>query len=132
MFAISIFSLLYLRKSMDPATVMRNLSGIRLSTEFFRSSQGRMPHNFEEVINAGNLEEIPRLKLKWRFAKRKVILRDDFKIKNTGSWAYVNNPKSPFFGTVFIDSDGKDNKNRYWKHETQKIKPHPYPANKAM
>lgn len=112
--SLSGFFFFYLRKSMNPATVMRNLSGLRLSAEFFRSSHGRMPNNFEEVINAGNLEEIPKLKLKWHFAKRRINLRDGHKIKNTGSWAYVNNPKSPFFGTVFIDSDGKDNKDRYW------------------
>ncbi|MCK5357611.1 MAG: hypothetical protein KAJ48_04385, partial [Elusimicrobiales bacterium] len=87
--SLSGFFFLYMRDSMDSATVIRKLQGLRVSAEFFKSSIKRAPNDFNEIIMAGNLEEIPKLKLKWRFASKKVLLRDDFKIKNTGSWVYV-------------------------------------------
>ncbi len=114
--ALSLAFFFYMRSSMDTAIIIRKLQGIRLSAQFFRNSTKRMPHNFNEVIEAKNLEETPKIKLKWHFAKKKILLRDDFKIKNTGSWVYVNNPKSSFFGTVFIDSSAKDEKGRYWSN----------------
>ena len=106
----------YMRSSMDAATVIRKLQGLRVSAQFFKNSIKRMPNNFNEVLIAKNLEEIPRIKLKWHFAGKKIILRNDFIIKNTGAWAYVNNRKSAFFGTVFIDSVSMDEKGRYWSN----------------
>jgi len=116
---LSIFALsflFYMRSSMNASTVIRKLQGLRVSAQFFQNSIKRMPNNFDEVVMAKNLEEIPKIKLKWHFAKKKVLLRDDFLIENTGAWAYVNNRKSSFFGTVFIDSLSKDEKGRYWSN----------------
>lgn len=106
----------YMRNSMDAATIIRKLQGLRVSAQFFKNSAKRMPDNFDEVIEAKNLAGVPRIKLKWHFAGKKILLRDDFIIENTGTWVYVNNPKSSFFGTVFIDSSSKDEKGRYWSN----------------
>lgn len=104
----------YIRSSMSAATVIRKLQGLRVSAQFFKNSIKRMPNDFDEVLMAKHLEEVPKIKLKWHFAKKKVLLRNDFIIKNTGAWVYVNNKESSFFGTVFIDSSSKDEKGRYW------------------
>jgi len=109
-----IFFFFYMHSSMDAASIVRKLQGIRLSAQFFKNSMKRMPNDFSEVVQAKNLEGVPKIKLKWHFASTKILLRNDFIIENTGTWVYVNNPKSSFFGTVFIDSSLKDEKGRYW------------------
>ncbi|MCG2726219.1 MAG: hypothetical protein L6420_08225 [Elusimicrobia bacterium] len=65
--SLSSFFLFYMRSSMEPATVIRKLQGLRVSAEFFKNSINRMPNDFTEVIMAGNLEYIPKLKLRlWK------------------------------------------------------------------
>jgi len=104
----------YANSSMEPAEVIRKLSGMRMAITFFRLAGGRQPADIGEVIKKGNLEAVPVLKLKRHLASSKVRNAPEPAALDTGGWAYVNDPKSRAFGTVFIDCTHKDGKGRSW------------------
>lgn len=104
----------YLRSSMDSPEVIRKLSGLRLSVTLYKNEKNHLPVKLEEVALNGNLEELPKLKLSYHMPRSKVRNTDAYGIKDTGGWAYVNNPESPDYGLVFIDSSRQDEKQRYW------------------
>ena len=104
----------YADRSMEPAEVIRKLSGMRMAITIFLLANGRQPADIREVIKSGNLEAIPLLKLKRHFASSKVRNTSELATRDTGGWAYVNDPKSREFGTVFIDCTHKDGKGRFW------------------
>lgn len=93
---------------------LRKLSGLRVAAELYRQDKGSRPRDYGEVLAKGKLEEVPRLKLKWRPACSKVVNYAALKPAGTGCWGYVADPASPDFGSVFIDSPGKDPEGRHW------------------
>ncbi len=105
---------LYLRGGMDAAEVVRKLSGLRLSLELYRQAHGRLPVSFSETIRAGALEAAPDLKLPGHLPRSGVRDTPALTITGYGGWAYVNDPRSPDFGLVYIDSARRDEKGRFW------------------
>ncbi len=104
----------YVYSGMGAAEVLRKLSGMRLSTELFRQGHGRLPYSFAETLRAGSLEEVPRLKLRWHPARSSVRDTPSMSIRDTGAWAYVNDPASPQYGLLYIDCAHRDEKGRFW------------------
>ncbi|MCX5785414.1 MAG: hypothetical protein NTX59_06980 [Elusimicrobia bacterium] len=100
--------------SMNAAEVIRKLAALRISLELYRLDKGRLPVHFSDVAVNGNLEAVPDLKLKRHFKSSTVKNVPYYKITDSGSWAYVNDPKSPDFGLVFIDCSHADEKGRAW------------------
>ncbi len=93
---------------------LKKLSGLRVAAELYRQENGSRPRDYREVLAEGKLEEVPRLKLKWRQACAKVVNYRSLQPAGTGCWGYVADPASPDFGSVFIDSPGKDPSGRHW------------------
>lgn len=104
----------HVNRSMEPAEAVRKLSGMRMAVTFFRLARGRQPADIGEVIKSGNLEAVPVLKLRRHLASSKVRNTPEPAARDTGGWAYVNDPKSPAFGLVFIDCTHQDGKGRSW------------------
>lgn len=104
----------YTAYSMSSAEVIRKLSGMRIAAGLFRMSKGRPPADIGEMIKNGNLEAAPELKLRGHLASSKVRNASSLAVRDTGGWAYVNDPKSADYGTVFIDCAHTDEKARYW------------------
>ncbi len=103
-----------LREGMGAQEVLRKLGALRISAELYREDREHFPLTFADTVRAGKLEAVPRLKLRWHPACDSVRDVRSAGITGSGCWAYVNNPKSPDFGLVYIDSAGKDEKGRYW------------------
>jgi len=103
-----------LRTSMPAGDVLRRLSGMRVALTFYRLEHKHFPSSFEETISSGKLEAVSDIKLSGHFSSAKVRNVPAFVIKDTGGWAYVNNPADPQFGLLYIDSSRKDEKGRYW------------------
>lgn len=99
---------------MPTDTIIKKLSGLRMAVILFKLEKKRYPADFKEVLINGNLEAIPEIKLNMHVHRKTIKQVDEIKYKDTGTWVYVNNPKSPNFGTVFIDCVHKDPKGRYW------------------
>jgi hypothetical protein len=113
--SLAVFGLFtYVNYSMDSASVIRRLSGIRIAAGLFRMSSGRHPSDIGEMIKTGNLEAVPELKLRRHLATSKVRNASSPAVRDTGGWGYVNDPKSSDYGTVFIDCSHTDEKGRYW------------------
>jgi hypothetical protein len=106
--------LLWLRGGMDAAEGVRKLSGLRLSAELYRQQHKKAPASFIETLRSGTLEVVPQLKLRGHLGASSVKDRPSFSVQDTGGWAYVNNPKDPAFGLVFIDCAHKDERGRFW------------------
>lgn len=101
-------------RGMGAAEVVRKLSGMRVSLVLYRQEYKRLPASFGETLSGGTLEEAPRLKLSWHLAGSEVRDTPSMLITDSGGWAYVNDPKDPAFGLVYIDCSHKDEKGRYW------------------
>ncbi len=99
---------------MEADEVVRKLAGMRVSLELYRQEYRRLPASFRETLKAGVLEEAPALKLSRHLKVSSVKDTPSMLIKDTGSWAYVNDPKDPNFGLIYIDCAHKDEKGRYW------------------
>jgi hypothetical protein len=108
------FAFNYFRRGMDSAEVIRKLQGIRMAVELFHQAQGRLPADIAELLQDGTLEAVPELKLKRHPAAFRIRNAAGPGLLDTGSWAYVNDPASAAFGTVFIDCAHQDEKGRYW------------------
>ncbi|MDA8244775.1 MAG: hypothetical protein M0025_11745 [Elusimicrobia bacterium] len=105
----------YLRGGMGAAEAVRRLSGLRVAVELYRQQHaGRPPASFGETLRSGELESVPDLKLPGH--PRRAGVRDTASaaVSDTGGWAYVNDPKSPDFGLVYIDCSHSDAKGRFW------------------
>ena len=101
-------------RGMDAAEVVKKLSGMRLSLELYRQEYKRLPASFKETLRAGTLEEAPGLKLSLHLKTSSVRDTPSMLIKDTGGWAYVNEPGDPDFGLLYIDCAHKDEKGRFW------------------
>ncbi|OIO05254.1 MAG: hypothetical protein COX65_09590 [Elusimicrobia bacterium CG_4_10_14_0_2_um_filter_56_8] len=108
------WSAYFISYGMPPADVVRKLSGLRLSLELYRQQYKRLPASFEETLRAGTLEAPPELKLSGHLKRASVKDTGAMVIKDTGGWAYVNNPQDPDFGLLYIDCSHKDLKGRFW------------------
>jgi len=104
----------YFTSGMGAAEVIRRLSGLRISLELYRQEHRRLPGSFQETLTAGTLEEAPGLKLPRHLKRSSVRDTPAMLIKDTGGWAYVNDPKDPAFGLLYIDCAHKDEKGRFW------------------
>lgn len=103
-----------LRERMGAQEVLRKLGALRISVELYRQDRKSFPPAFADTVRAGKLEGVPRLKLRWRQTCGSVRDVPSMRITGSGCWAYVNDPKNPDFGLVYIDSAGRDEKGRYW------------------
>jgi len=104
----------YFIRGMEAAEVVRKLAGMRVSLELYRQEYRRLPASFSETLRAGTLEEAPALKLPRHLKSSSVKDMPSRLIKDTGGWAYVNNPGDPDFGLLYIDCAHRDEKGRYW------------------
>ncbi len=106
---------LYLRGGMDAAEAVRRLSGLRVAVELYRQQHGgRPPASFKDTMRSGELETAPDLKLPGHPRRSGVRDTPAMTVRDTGGWAYVNDPKSPDFGLVYIDCSHSDAKGRLW------------------
>jgi hypothetical protein len=99
---------------MGAQEAIRKLSGLRICLALYAAEHKPPPADFNEMLRSGRLDGIPYLKLRGHLghaAVRQTPVRD---IRDTGSWAYVNDPKSHDFGLVYIDSSQRDEKGRFW------------------
>ncbi|HAT72831.1 MAG TPA: hypothetical protein DCS63_08455 [Elusimicrobia bacterium] len=104
----------YYGSGMEAAEVIRKLSGLRMALAFYTLEHKTAPSAFEDVLRDGKLEAAPRLKLPGHFGSSAVRNTPSFEIRDSGGWAYVNDPRAPRFGLVFIDCWHPDEKGRYW------------------
>ena len=112
--AFAAWGLLYLASGMQAAEVVQKLGGLRIAITLYSMEEKGAPAAFESVLRAGQLEGTPPLKLPWHLKSSRVRNSPAFRIKDTGGWAYVNNPKDPDFGLLYIDCSHKDPKGRFW------------------
>ncbi|MEI7529878.1 MAG: hypothetical protein WCK76_13160 [Elusimicrobiota bacterium] len=106
--------LVRLRERMPAADVIRKLAGLRVAVTFYRMEYKTPPASFGQVLAAGKLETVPGLKLAWHPGSAKVTDVASFRFRDTGGWAYVNDPADPQFGLVYIDCTHRDEKGRFW------------------
>ena len=104
----------YLRTSMPAAEVVRKLAGMRVALTLYRLEHKRFPGSFGDVVASGQLEAVPDLKLSGHLRYAAVRQAGSFELKDTGGWAYVNDPGRPQFGLLYIDCSHKDEKGRFW------------------
>ncbi len=104
----------YISGGMGAAEVVRKLSGLRLSLELYSQEYKRLPASFGETLRAGTLEEAPALKLPGHLRRSSVKDTPSMLIRDSGGWAYVNDPKDRAFGLLYIDCSHKDERGRFW------------------
>jgi len=106
--------LLHYASGMTPQEALRRLSGMRVAVTLYRLEHKAPPASFAELVRSGKLEAAPELKLPRH--RGSALVRDvaAMKITDSGGWAYVNDPKSPDFGLVYIDCSHRDGKGRFW------------------
>ncbi len=100
--------------AMPAAEIIRKLAGMRVAVTLFRLEHKTFPGSFEELQAAGKLEAVPGIKLAWHRGAAKVTAVPSFMIRDTGAWAYVNDPADKQFGLIYIDCGHKDEKGRFW------------------
>ena len=111
---LAVWGEVYLSRGMDAAEVVKKLAGMRLSLELYRQEYKRLPASFRETLRAGTLEEAPGLKLSLHLKTSSVRDTPSMLIKDTGGWAYVNDPGDRDFGLLYIDCAHRDEKGRFW------------------
>lgn len=104
----------YISGGMEAAEVVRKLSGLRVSLELYRQEYKRLPASFGETLRTGTLEEAPALKLPGHLRNSSVKDTPSMLIRDSGGWAYVNDPGDRAFGLLYIDCAHKDEKGRFW------------------
>lgn len=104
----------YFLSGMKAPEVIRKLSGVRVAMALYALEHKAQPAAFEDALRDGKLEAAPRLKLPRHFGTAAVRNTPAQDIRDTGGWGYVNDPRNPRFGLVFIDCSHKDEKGRYW------------------
>ncbi len=90
---------------------------------YYGDTEGRYPSTLSELTVAGKyLSKIPRIQVASHGETDAVTtLRGitdaaslKMKLKDTGGWAYVSDPKSPQFGTVIVDCTHTDSHSSTW------------------
>lgn len=96
----------------------------------YADMEGQYPATLEELIDPQMLKAIPQTSLadhpktaSWTPYGAEVCLPgagaagseiDHTKIKDTGGWGYVTDPKARCWGAVFVDCNHKDTKGKFW------------------
>ncbi|MBI2790193.1 MAG: RDD family protein [Elusimicrobia bacterium] len=107
-----------------------NLGMLRsASAIYYGDAEGQYPASLEAFINPETLKEIPKTKLAdhaetaaWTAYGGEVCgAKNEYgyeivesKLKDTGGWGYVADPKSNCWGQIFVDCTHKDSKGRPW------------------
>ncbi|GAB4032787.1 MAG: hypothetical protein Fur0012_11740 [Elusimicrobiota bacterium] len=106
---------LWFSSSQEEAEIIRKLSSIRLCLTLYSINEKKVSTDpVSDLARVGYMKEIPYIKLKWKLKSDKIELVDTVRIRDTGHWAYVNNPSDIHFGLLYIDSSARDSKERYW------------------
>ncbi len=103
---------------------LHNLASLRLAMEeYAKDNQGRHPSALEGLIGPRYLPAIPAIEVRvhertdsWTLYGAEVCSGedvDDAKLKDTGGWGYVADPRAKCAGFVFIDCTHPDAKGRY-------------------
>ena len=111
---LAAFAVAYCLYGMRAAAVIRKLSGMRMAVALYSLENKRPPAAFENTLASGKLEAAPYLKLSRHSGSSAVRNVPAFEVKDTGGWAYVNDPKDRNYGLVFIDCSHADEKGRFW------------------
>lgn len=112
--AAALALLLRFASGMTPQEAIRRLSGLRVAVALYRLEYKAPPASFGELVRSGKLEAPPDLKLPWHRGSSAVRDVPSMRITDSGGWAYVNGPKSPDFGLIYIDCSHRDGKGRFW------------------
>lgn len=99
---------------MKAPEVIRKLSGLRIAVALCGMEHKPPPADFSDLVRGGKMEGVPYLKLPRHLGSASVRSTPVQDIRDTGGWAYVNDPKDPHFGLVYIDCSHKDEKGRFW------------------
>ncbi len=107
-----------------------NLGSLRsASAIYYGEAEGNYPATLEAMINPEFLKEIPKTKIEdhpetavWTAYGAEVCTGkteygqeiDETKVKDTGGWGYVTDPKASCWGHVFVDCSHKDTKDKFW------------------
>jgi type II secretory pathway pseudopilin PulG len=111
--AAALFAL-HVTRGMKAAEAIRKLSGLRLALALYSTEHRPPPTDINDLVKSGKMEGIPYLKLAGHLGHASIRQTQAMDIKDTGGWAYVNDPKAPDFGLVYIDCSHKDEKGRSW------------------
>ncbi len=112
--AAALLLLLRLASGMTAGEAVRKLSGLRMALELYRMEYKAPPAAFGDLVRSGKLEQPPELKLSWHRGSSAVRNTPSMTITDTGGWAYVNDPKDPAFGLIYIDCTHRDERGRFW------------------
>lgn len=98
----------------EQQTIQR-LAALRYALYAYKSENGVYPDNLAALVPI-YLPEIPPIKTgeKERFSAAVRYSSGDTLITNAGGWAYVNDRRDPGFGSVFINSYGRDSEGAQW------------------
>ena len=124
MAAVSIPQLSQLANKSQEGSNLGNLGSLRAgSSIFYGDTEGTYPQQLADLVPK-HVPQIPVLKLKDHAATAEVAAYDasvcsgrdvdPTKIKDTGKWGYVSDPKAPCWGTVFVDCTHTDSKQKPW------------------
>ena len=90
---------------------------------YYGDTEGRYPGSLAELTVGGKyLTKIPRIQVASHketdavtiITKAADAAAIKSKLKDTGGWAYVSDPKSPMFGTVVVDCTHSDSRGMAW------------------
>jgi len=111
-------------KALEGAT-KANLGAMRSALSIYKGDHAnRFPTSTNALTNGSTiyLLEIPETKVfPYHQPNRGVADYSDVaegkswpELRDTGSWAYLNNPKSKFFGSLWVDCTHTDTKENLW------------------
>ena len=119
-----------LKAKSEEAATKGNLGSLRSSNAiYYGDTEGNYPATLEALIGPKYLKEIPKIKIAahmetnvWTAYGAEVCTGkteygteiDVNKIKDTGGWGYVSDPKAACWGQIFVDCTHKDSKDKYW------------------
>jgi len=107
-----------------------NLGSLRSSMAiYYGDAEGQYPATLDALVGPKYIPAIPKTKIDAHMETNVVTLYgaevctgkteygtqiDASKIKDTGGWGYVADPKAPCWGMVFVDCSHKDTKGKLW------------------
>lgn len=107
-----------------------NLGSLRSALAiYYGDAQGQYPATLDALIGPKYIPAIPKTKIDAHMETNVVTLYgaevctgktefgtqiDASKIKDTGGWGYVADPKAPCSGQLFVDCSHKDTKGKLW------------------
>jgi uncharacterized RDD family membrane protein YckC len=120
--AVDSFKLLMVKRA--EGRTLHNLASLRIALEnYSRNNEGRHPATLEGLIDPRYLPALPPIEVRthgksnaWMAYGAEVCAGediDDAKLKDTGSWGYVADPRAKCAGFVFIDCTHPDSRGKY-------------------